>query len=96
MDMLAMMSDLASLGAAGIMGTMWLWERKLSRTRDQQITESHQRIARDEERLRKLTEVVEQNTAAMTRFAELQRQECEALRQLLEEIHHGRKTRAVI
>lgn len=89
MDFLAVASDLASLGAAGIMGAMWLWERKLSRVRDQQITESHNRILRDEERLAKLTEVVEQNTAALTRFVELQRQECEALKHLLEELHHG-------
>jgi len=83
------MSDLASFGAAGLMGAMWLWERKLNRTRDEQIDESHERIVRDEERLDKLTAVVEQNTAALTRFTETQRQVVEALKDLTRELHHG-------
>ncbi len=68
-----LMCDLASFGAAGIMGAMWLWERRLSRERDTHLRQAHERIMRDEERLDKLTEVVEQNTAAIVRFSEIQR-----------------------
>jgi hypothetical protein len=82
------MSDLASFGAAGLMGCLWLWERRLSRLREEQLTESHQRILRDEQRLDRLVEVVRQNTAAVAGFTETQRRLVEALRDLLKELHH--------
>lgn len=90
MTILSYMSDLANFGAAGLMGAMWLWERRLGHARDQQISEAHQRILRDEERLSKLTEVVEQNTSAIVRFTETQRQVGEALKDLTREFHHER------
>jgi uncharacterized protein YigA (DUF484 family) len=88
--MVGIMSDLANFGAAGLMGAMWLWERRLSRQREQQLTEAHQRITRDEERLKLLMEVVDQNTSAMARFAETQRQVAEALKDLTRELNHAR------
>lgn len=87
---LAVAGDLASLGAAGVMGAMWLWERKANRLRDEQLTAAHDRIIRDEQRLDKLTQVVEQNTAAFVRFNETQRDTRETLKHLLEELHHVR------
>jgi len=82
--------DLASFGAAGLMGAMWLWERKLSRTREDQLTEAHGRIVRDEQRLGRLVDVVEQNTAAVAGFTETQRQAVDALRDLIKELNHDR------
>ena len=41
------LDQLTKLGAAGIMGAMWLWERRTSRQREQQIDESHARILGD-------------------------------------------------
>ncbi len=61
-------SDIASLGAAGLMGAMWLWERNTSRTREEQLTSSHQRIMGDRIQLDALVEIVQQNTQAMTRL----------------------------
>jgi hypothetical protein len=87
----AMISDLASLGAAGIMGAMWLWERRTSRLREEQLDDAHDRILRDEQRLGKLIEVVEHNTAALTRFTETQHSIRQALADLREEIRNGRK-----
>ncbi len=87
MTFLSIAFDLATFGAAGLMGTMWLWERKLSRTRERQLSESHSRILRDEQRLGQLVQVVEQNTAAVARFNETQRQMAEALAQLAQEVH---------
>lgn len=80
-----MFADLASFGAAGLMGAMWLWERKASRDRDEQLLAAHQRICRDEQRLEKLVQVVEQNTATMSHFSETQRQMAETLKELLRE-----------
>ena len=90
MEIVSVMSDLASFGSAGLMGTMWLWERRLSRLREQQLSDSHERIMRDEQRLDKFTQVVEQNTAAIARFHETQREACDAVKRLVEELHRER------
>jgi hypothetical protein len=59
--------DLTSIGAAGLMGAMWLWERNTSRTREEQLNAYHQRILSDRIQLDALVEIVQQNTQAMTR-----------------------------
>lgn len=64
-------SDLASFGAAGLMGAMWLWERNTSRTREEQLNASHERIMSDRIQLDSLVEIVQQNTQAMTRLTSL-------------------------
>ena len=88
---LSLIGDLTSFGAAGFMGAMWLWERRNSRAREEQLTDAHSRIIRDEQRLGKLIEVVEHNTAAITRFAETQQFVRRAMVDLKEEIRNGRK-----
>lgn len=90
MSVVSMVSDLTSFGAAGLMGAMWLAERRLSRAREQQIVEAHQRILRDEEKLVCLTEVIDRNTAALVRFVEHQKEQTRVLRELKEELHHVR------
>jgi len=88
MAVVGFVTDLANFGAAGLMGAMWLWERRLSRTRERQLSEAHARILRDEQRLELLTQVVEQNTSAVARFSETQRQVIETLRDLIREFLH--------
>jgi hypothetical protein len=68
------LSQLTSLGAAGIMGAMWLWERRQSQQRDQQLDESHARILGDRVQLDQLIEVVKTNAEAMTRLGTVQDQ----------------------
>ncbi len=89
MSLLSLISDLTSFGSAGMMGAMWLWERRLSRLREFQLSQSHERIMRDEQRLARLIRVIEQNTTAVTGFTETQRQTCQTLRQLSKEIHRA-------
>ena len=60
-----------SLGTAGIMGAMWLWERRTSRQREEQIDEAHARIMSDRVQLDELMSVVKQNTEAITRLTQL-------------------------
>ena len=62
------LSQLTSLGAAGIMGAMWLWERRSSRAREEQLDEAHARILGDRVQLEQLIEVVRDNAEAMTRL----------------------------
>lgn len=70
MEGIELLSELSSLGAAGLMGAMWLWERAGARTRERQIDEAHQRITGDRVALGQLIEVVRQNTEALTRLGE--------------------------
>ena len=90
--MLSVVPDLTSIGAAGVMGAMWLWERRASAQRERELTEAHERIKRDEQRLDKLTHVVEQATAAITRFQQAQQEMTEVIKHFVEEIHHGHCT----
>ena len=64
--------DFTSFGAAGLMGAMWLWERKTSR--QEQLDEAHVRILGDPVQLEQLIDVVKQNTEAMTRLSGTQDQ----------------------
>lgn len=63
-------SDFTSLGAAGVMGAMWLWERQQSRKRDEQLDEAHTRIMADGSTIAELVDVVKGNTQVMTRLVE--------------------------
>ena len=66
--------DFTSFGAAGLMGAMWLWERKTSRQREEQLDEAHVRILGDRVQLEQLISVVRQNVEAMTRLGAIQDQ----------------------
>ena len=54
---------------AGVMGAMWLWERRTSRVREQQIDEAHVRIMADRILIDELLDVVRQNTEAITHLS---------------------------
>jgi len=73
------LDGLANLGVAGLMGAMWLWERRTSQQRESQIDEAHARIMSDRVALDQLIDVVKQNAEAMTHLSSLQDQ---LLRQL--------------
>lgn len=66
----AVAEQVPSLGAAGVMGAMWLWERAGARARERQLDEAHARIVADRVQLGQLIEVVRQNTDALARLAE--------------------------
>ncbi|HEY7087649.1 MAG TPA: hypothetical protein VH518_06135 [Tepidisphaeraceae bacterium] len=69
------LDQLTNLGVAGIMGAMWLWERRTSRQREEQLDEAHARILSDRIQLDELMRVVKQNTEAMTRLTQTFNQE---------------------
>jgi hypothetical protein len=70
------MTELTSFGAAGMMSAMWLWERYTSRTREEQLTNAHERIMGDRVQLDALVDLVQQNTQAMSRLTTLIEQQC--------------------
>jgi hypothetical protein len=65
---------MTSLGAAGLMGAMWLWERSTSQKRESQIDEAHARIMADRVQLDQLMAVVKQNTEVMSKLCVMQEQ----------------------
>ncbi len=68
------LNPIAQLGVAGLMGAMWLWERRTSQKREQQIDEAHSRIIIDGVQLEELITVVKHNASAMTELSATQRQ----------------------
>jgi hypothetical protein len=75
----APLDSVTGLGAAGFMGAMWLWERRQSQKREQQLDEAHARILGDGIQLEQLMNVVRQNAEAISRLCTTQDQ---LLRQL--------------
>jgi hypothetical protein len=59
---------------AGLMGLMWLWERRNSQKREQQLDEAHTRILADRIQLEQLITVVRQNAEALARLTTTQEQ----------------------
>jgi hypothetical protein len=60
---------ITSFGSAGLMGAMWLWERRTSRQREQQLDEAHTRIMGDRVALDQLIGVVRANAEAMSKLS---------------------------
>ncbi len=73
------LNEAARFGVAGLMGAMWLWERRTSQKRENQIDDAHARIMGDRVQLDRLMSVVRQNAEAITRLSATQHQ---LLRQL--------------
>lgn len=68
------LDNFTSLGAAGLMGAMWLWERSTSQKRESQIDEAHARILGDRVALDQMMAVVRQNAEAISRLCATQDQ----------------------
>jgi hypothetical protein len=70
-----MFDQVMNLGAAGLMGAMWLWERRTSQKRELQLDEAHTRILADRVQLSELIDVVRRNTEALIRLAAAREEE---------------------
>ncbi|MEM6391203.1 MAG: hypothetical protein AAF797_00215 [Planctomycetota bacterium] len=66
-EWIAALEPLTQFGVAGLMGTLWVWERYLSRNRENQLTEAHQLIRDERKQLAILIDLVHQNTQALHR-----------------------------
>jgi len=77
------MQILGQFGVAGLMGALWIWERRLSRRRESQLDQAHGELVRQRESTRALVEMVERNTLAIERLSQTQQQ----LNRLLERMH---------
>jgi hypothetical protein len=68
------LGQFSTFGTAGVMGAMWLWERRQSSVREKQIDEAHERILSDKVQLDQLMALVRQNTEALDRLRAAQEQ----------------------
>jgi hypothetical protein len=59
-------ASLAQLGAAGLIGYMWLSERRAAASRETQLRELHERLIQERPQLAVLLAVVRDNTKALT------------------------------
>ncbi len=75
-------STIAQFGAAGLVGWMWLTERRTAAVRDQQVAQSHERLMQARTELEVLVRALESNTRAMTALEVGQRHVLEVLAHL--------------
>ena len=73
------LAALAQFGAAGLIGWMWLAERRAATTRDQHLSEAHARILREREMLDVLVAALRDNTRALAGVEAGQRAIADAL-----------------
>jgi hypothetical protein len=58
--------QLSQFGAAGLIGVLWILERRHAASRDRQLDEAHRRIVERERDAAVLIEVVRDNTRALS------------------------------
>jgi hypothetical protein len=56
---------IAQLGAAGLIGWMWLTERRAAVERERQIREAHDRLMQERQQAAAVVEMVRENTRAL-------------------------------
>ena len=78
-----LLESLTQFGVAGLMGALWVWERTLSRRREQQLNDTHARLMRERDALRVLIRLVRRNTEAIERFERTQEQLADLLKTTL-------------
>ncbi len=66
--------NLAQLGVAGLMGGLWVWERRYSRTREDQLTAAHEEILGTREHLGALLDALQGNTRVIGEFTAVQQE----------------------
>jgi hypothetical protein len=62
------LTTLTQFGAAGLIGILWILERRQSATRNRQLDEAHERIRQDGQAMDALLTVVKENTRAIIRL----------------------------
>jgi hypothetical protein len=62
----AIASALAQFGAAGLIGWMWLAERRAAAIREKQLADLHERLQEERPQISTLIAVVKDNTRALT------------------------------
>lgn len=75
-------SALAQFGVAGLIGWMWLSERRSAAGRERHLDEAHERIRGDRLAIDALVQLVRENTRALSGVEHQQRELCAAIERL--------------
>ncbi|MBI1370312.1 MAG: hypothetical protein GC162_16885 [Planctomycetes bacterium] len=86
-----MIESLVQFGVAGLMGTLWVWERMYSRKRETQLSESHDRLMEQNHELSELIQLVRQNTEAVVGFEQAQKRMCDLLEGMANEMRKANR-----
>ncbi len=78
MDM-ELASAAAQFGTAGLIGWMWLTERRAAAERDRQVAELHERLMQERECVTACLDALQANTRAITMLEGTQRQLAQAV-----------------
>jgi hypothetical protein len=76
---------LGQFGAAGLIGLLWIVERRMATKRDRQLDEAHRGVLEQDRAVGALLEVLRRNTRAIARLEQSQRR----LIDLLEAMRRG-------
>lgn len=76
------LASLTQFGVAGLIGWMWIVERRAASVRERQLQEAHDRLIADRTRLEVLVQALRDNTRALTAIEVGQRGVAEVLRRL--------------
>lgn len=68
-----MLTALAQFGPAGLIGFLWLFERRSSAARERQLDEAHRKVMTLDRQLETLLTVVKDNTRAINSLEQSQR-----------------------
>ena len=86
----AIIASIAQFGPAGLIGLLWLYERRHGAKRDRQLDQAHRRVLARRRELDLLLKVLQDNTRAINTLELSQRR----LIRLLGRLHPGRTQRA--
>ena len=78
-------TTLAQFGAAGLIGLLWIMERRFAAARERQLDDAHRTLAAQDRELDALLTVVKENTRAIIRLEQSQLR----LTRLLEQLRTG-------
>ncbi|MEQ9460917.1 MAG: hypothetical protein RIG82_08205 [Phycisphaeraceae bacterium] len=79
-------TPLTQLGAAGIMGGLWVWERGLSSRRERELNEAHSKLMAQREALAEFMDIARQNARIIERFDQTQERLARAVDSLTERL----------
>lgn len=77
-------TSIAQLGAAGLIGWMWLSERRAGAARETQLRELHDRLLQERPQITALLSVVQDNTRALSALEAGQRAIATAMERMCE------------
>jgi hypothetical protein len=73
----------AQFGVAGLIGWMWLSERRAAAAREKQLAELHERLLQERPQIAVLVRIISENTRALTTLEIGQRQLAALLERLI-------------